>query len=373
MANLRSPWDEYANTEELNYDAPLQDVYQPSDFSQAEPTPQQPPAPPEPRPPVNTTIPVGGPGMTFQGNDNSNGGGNNDTEARLKASLGSLYTPGALEEVQHHDYDPGWYNRIVNKELLRGNNEPGSTYTPNGQGGYMTAPARVAAPSSNTGGRSGSSSSSSGGGGMNGNFGNFDLRSVLGGLFPGGAFNNDVYTKRVSNASDTINRFKQSQLATDKAALAERGLIGSGPEQTAYGRLGENIAGIYGNAVTGIEADEAQKADDRMMRSLELATGMTEEEARNAIAQFNAETNRTGTLGNLALGQGQLALGNLQANNQYTLGLGNLGLGNYQATNTYNLGRDTLSNNAENQRMQHIIDLLGQGLTLEQIRAMGYI
>lgn len=358
MANLRNPWDEEASTEEI----PTYDLgdFSPQVVTENQPTPNY-------STPGSQGSESGGSPITYQGGGDTGG---RDYEAELKGKLGGLYTPGALEELKHRDYDQGWMDRIVAKENLRANNEPGSTYHENGKGGYLTGPVKPAA--SGTGGGFASSSGTSGSTG-NLMFGGQNIRDVLGGLFPGGAFNNDVYTKRVSNASDTINRFKKSQLATDKAALAERGLLGSGPEQTAYGRLGENIAGIFGNAVTGIEADEAARADERMIRALELATGMTEEEARNAIAQYNAETGRIGTEGNLELGRGRLNLDTLLGNNQYTLGLGNLALGNLTAGNSYNLGRDTLANNAENQRIQHIIDLLGQGLSLEQIRAMGYI
>ena len=44
-----------------------------------------------------------------------------------------------------------------------------------------------------------------------------------------------------------------------------------------------------------------------------------------------------------SLGQGNLALGNRQADNAYTLGQGNLALGNRQADNSYSLGQGNLA------------------------------
>jgi hypothetical protein len=79
-----------------------------------------------------------------------NNGGGRDFGAEMKSKLGGLYTPGALEELRHRDYDPNWFDRIVAKEQLRGNNEPNSTYTPNGQGGYLMGP--QGAPSRGVGG-----------------------------------------------------------------------------------------------------------------------------------------------------------------------------------------------------------------------------
>jgi hypothetical protein len=68
------------------------------------------------------------------------GGGSRDYESELKSKLGDLYTPGALEELRHRDYDPGWMDRIVAKEQLRGSNAPNSEYVSNGKGGYLVPP-----------------------------------------------------------------------------------------------------------------------------------------------------------------------------------------------------------------------------------------
>lgn len=166
----------------------------------------------------------------------------------------------------------------------------------------------------------------------------------------GGKFNQQAVTARTSNAADTLNRFKKSQSESDRAALAARGLVGDGPEQTAYGRLGSDIADRYSNAVTDIFANESQLADQRMIQALAQAVGISTADAANYVNQFNADTSRQLGFANVNLGHesnaigqnnayndNQLALGRLGLDN--LLGQGNLALGNMKAQNDFNLGR----------------------------------
>lgn len=158
----------------------------------------------------------------------------------------------------------------------------------------------------------------------------------------GGGFNQGIVNRRVSNATDALERQRKSRTATNRAALASRGTLGSGPEITAMNRAEEDLGEIYSNAVSGIYADESQRADQRMIEALSLATGMTLEQASQAL---RAEEIR----GNLALGNrrvdvdrelglGNLGLGYRRAGIDEMLGLGNLGVANLNAVNNYNLG-----------------------------------
>jgi hypothetical protein len=115
-------------------------------------------------------------------------------------------------------------------------------------------------------------------------------------------------------------------MANNKAALAERGLIGSGPEQTEAFNRESDIADRYAQEVSGIYANESENADGRMMQALSMATGMSLEEASQAIQMFNAQTGRQDSNNRFTLGQGDLALGNFRAQSDYNLGLGNFGL-----------------------------------------------
>lgn len=179
-------------------------------------------------------------------------------------------------------------------------------------------------------------SASQGQGGAAGKPNSADIFSNLKGLFPNGAFNQDTVNRRTEIAREDLQRQSKSRNATNKAALANRGLIGSGPEITAQNRSEESIAGQYGNAVSGIYANESDNADQRMMQSLQLAAGLSSDEARLLVDKFRAMTEAD-------LGHGQLALGHTKANQDYSLGMGNLALGNTRAANDYSLGAGNLA------------------------------
>jgi hypothetical protein len=163
-----------------------------------------------------------------------------------------------------------------------------------------------------------------------------DLKGTLSSLLnSGGNFNQAAVNRRVSNAADTLNRNRQSQLRTNQAMLADRGLIGSGPEASAMTSLESLLGDTYNTAVNDIYANESQQADQRLMTALQIAAGLTTQEAQQAIDWFKAQAD-------LSLGQGQLALGNRNADITNTLGLGNLALGNSQNANNYALGQGRL-------------------------------
>jgi hypothetical protein len=199
-------------------------------------------------------------------------------------------------------------------------------------------------------------------------------------LFPDGAFNQDVVNRRTENASETIGRQLKSRNQTNRAALADRGLIGSGPEITAQNRAEQGSQDAFTNAVSGIYADESNNADQRMMQALQLATGLSGQDAQFALDAYNASTNRGLGQGNYGLGLGNLALGNKNADNSFTLGLGNLALGNLTAGNNYSLGlgqlgvdRDKMQIDANNTDTQNLIDAINYLIQTGKISAGGYI
>jgi hypothetical protein len=199
-------------------------------------------------------------------------------------------------------------------------------------GGFQSGPE---APGG--GGGAGTGGGAGGGGGFNGDA----LRTALQGLFPNGAFNQDVVNRRSENAASTLRRYSNSQRANNRARLADRGLIGSGPEATeAYNRESD-IADQYAEAVSGIYADESQNADSRMIQALSLAAGLDQADADRLLGYFKANND-------FSLGQGGLALGNFKAQNDYNLGLGNFGL-----------QRDQLEYDMSHGDIDQMIELLG--------------
>lgn len=192
------------------------------------------------------------------------------------------------------------------------------------------------------------------------------LKSALRSLGTNGAMNQDILNRRVDNQRDVLNQNRKSQTASNNARLAERGLIGDGPQSTAMGNLETRLGEGFNSAVNEIYADESQNADDRMMQALTLSTGLSQSEAQNLIDMFRANTERD-------LGTGRLNL-------DTQLGYGNLALGNLDATNSYNLGLDTLGQAREFKladldaaQIDRVIKLLDQGLTLQQIIDQGWI
>ena len=81
---------------------------------------------------------------------------------------------------------------------------------------------------------------------------------------------------------------------------------------------------------------------------------MSTQEAQNLIDQFRASTERT-------LGTGNLALGNMNAENTYNLGVGRLGL-----------DRDRLLYDISQGDTQSLIDLINQLTNAAGISAGGY-
>jgi hypothetical protein len=104
--------------------------------------------------------------------------------------------------------------------------------------------------------------------------------------------------------------------------------------------MDERLFNEFLNASSGIQADESENADERMMQALSLAAGQTNEGNRNTIDNFRAQTERQGT-------QGNLALGNMSATNDYNLGLGQFGL-----------DRDKLNLDQQNMTTDQLIELL---------------
>lgn len=186
-----------------------------------------------------------------------------------------------------------------------------------------------------------------------------DLVAALKGLFPGGGFNQDIVNRRVGSARDQLNSFSKSRNASNRAQLASRGLIGSGPELTAQNRAESDIADRFANAVNDIYAQESGNADQRMMQALGLFGGLGNDNARLSL-------DRELGLGRLdldrMLGSGRLALDNMNSVNGYNLDLGRFGL-----------DRDRLQYEIENGNVDQLIQLIQQLLMGAGASAGGYV
>lgn len=242
-----------------------------------------------------------------------------------------------------------------------------------GGGGTPVTPGIPTSPTSGGGGGS-PSPTAGGGGGTPTGAGRPDIWAMLTKLIgENGEGNNEILTRRVERAREDMNRTRSSQTDQYRAMLADRGLIGSGGEVMGIGRLEENLANTFADAESGIIADESERQDARMMQALSLATGLSMDEARNAIERYKADITRELGLGNLDLGRGRLDL-------DRTLGLGNLALGNANLNQDWNmfaanfgLDRERFANDVNQGNFDQLARLLDFVLRGAQTSSGGYV
>lgn len=270
---------------------------------------------------------------------------------------------------------------------------PGWLRTPTGEWVPPDHPLAATASAVTAPGQPGSGVGGGTGGGTSTTRPTMDVRQTIADILArgeGGGLNEDVITRRVGGARADLERFKNSQIDSLSAELADRGLIGSGGETEALSGLAERLQSQLGSDVSQIYADESARADDRFIQALSLGTGMTIEEAQNAIDWFNAETGRTGTEGNLQLGagdlalrgelgRGELALGNRRAGIDEMLGLGQLGLGQDTLASNYMLGQGRLGLDRElgmygiqNQQSSQFMQMIQAILEAAGLSGRGY-
>jgi hypothetical protein len=197
----------------------------------------------------------------------------------------------------------------------------------------------------------------------------------------GGGFNEGAFGRRLDSVRGALDRQKKSTLDSQRAIMADRGLLSEGPnhqsgvENTNLGRIDQNISDQFSNELNSVYADESDRADQRMISALQMATGMTEEQARNAVQYAGISSNeRLGherNANDLTLGMGNLDLGRSRDAHDFSLGQGNLALGNLNAMNGYNLGAGRLALDQENSAYDHQNTSVDDLIKLLQIQMNG--
>jgi hypothetical protein len=243
--------------------------------------------------------------------------------------------------------------------------------TPGGNQGSVQSgnAAALGMPAGGGGGSYGGGSSSSS---SKPGFDSASLKEALAGLFPNGNFNQNTVNRRVDNVRGSLESARKSRLQTNQALLADRGLIGSGPEMTAYKNMDEDLFNQEIQGTNDAYAHESDAADSRMMQALQIAAGMTADEAAQAVNWFRAQNDATRNANDFSLGQGQLALGNrntdlgyYNSDHDFSLGQGRLAIDNMNGVNTANLGmgrlgldRDALQHAIQSGDMDRLIEIL---------------
>lgn len=325
-----------------------------------DPTTQDPTPAPTPPPPMPNETNVHGPGLQLQP-------GWSNTQAATYLLQNGMHGQEMTDYLRAQGYqDNGLYYPDTGMygfgNAYMGQDSNGGWFThqrdpePSGGGGMGW----LDTPMANMSASPHSYSANSGGGGG-------DIMAQLAKLFPNGGFNQDLVNKRVSNATDSLNRNRKSQLATNSAMLANRGQgANDGTTGTAAGNLETRLGQDFNSNVNDIYANEGSAADSRMMQALQTAAGLSASDAKNAVdmARINSES----SLGwgnidlNRTLGLGNLALGNTNSAHNYNLGLGQLGL-----------GRSQLQQSGQNSSMDQLIRLLDLYMRGGQTSTDGYI
>lgn len=176
----------------------------------------------------------------------------------------------------------------------------------------------------------------------------------------GGLYNSPAVKQQLVAARDAEAGAFQGQLADARGALASRGLIstpgvGQGAEATAIDRVSQGLAPEYASAVSKIETDAMERANQNVLSALSLATGLSQSQANNMLGAISAGTNRQAVLANIALQS-------LAQNQSWIEFLAN-----------YGLNQDALQYQIEHGRMQDVIALVTAYLQYGQINAGGYI
>ena len=127
----------------------------------------------------------------------------------------------------------------------------------------------------------------------------------------------------IESIRSPLDTLRQSQLAEGQAAMAGRGMLGSGPESDYMQRLERSLAPQYTTAAQRLEIDRRNRRDDRLEKAMELgarteneremlrtnrlntaiseATGMSEEQSRNLLNTAKTVTERQQMLNDIAI------------------------------------------------------------------------
>jgi len=293
-----------------------------------------------------------------------------DVLAALQAKLGSLYDPSIGQDAirnisyaQNAGVSPqSIVDRIVARNLLRATNQPGSTYTPNGKGGYMTAPKPVArtAGGGGTGGGMGADASSAliqqlmasilgggaagagtglgggggtgapaGGGGSTDPFRQQILDSLKQLIAQGSEPIGDVSNDPRSRAARTSAQRNYEQARSEAAERrASQGLLFSGATETDINAAQQQRAETQQVVEAQIAGSLLQDRKEKLTTALQLGAGIISEDQRLQVQKELAQVEQALHSTQLQLQLAQSLMQNQQFYDKlgYDLGLQEAGL-----------------------------------------------
>lgn len=183
---------------------------------------------------------------------------------------------------------------------------------------------------------------------------------ILGMLKNGDTLNEDQLARRFESARELMGKGERTMMNEGRSALASRNLLSEpgipqGSEIGMVGRVQEAIAPEFSRALRDAWTEEARASDARQLTSLQLAAGMSADQAKTFLAGVGEGTARQVALANIALA----TLDRNMAWNQFLAEFG--------------LKRDTVLAQLQNGRVDDVMDLLNQFLALSGAANQGYI
>lgn len=167
-------------------------------------------------------------------------------------------------------------------------------------------------------------------------------------------------TGQLVAARDAEATAEQGMLADLRNQLAARGTasepgVPQGPEQFGIGRIAEQIAPDFANAIATIQQHGLDLANSNVMTALQEATGLSQSMATNVLQAVSLGTNRQQALATIALQT-------LDENRQWQEFLAN-----------YGLTRDQVAATIQQGNMQIVVQLINSFLTSAQVSAAGFV
>jgi len=188
-----------------------------------------------------------------------------------------------------------------------------------------------------------------------------DVETALAGLLDrGGELDEGQVARRYESARELLDKGRRTMINDLEGDLVSRNLLAEpGIPQGAHSgglkRVTEAIAPEFSRALRDIYTDEAGKADARLMTSLQLATGMASDQARNLLASIGEGTARQGALADIALRS-------LQTNMAWSQFLAEFGL-----------KRDQVMYEMENGNIEQFLPILQAFIQLGGMANQGYV
>lgn len=188
-----------------------------------------------------------------------------------------------------------------------------------------------------------------------------DVQDALAGLIDrGGELPNDRIASRYESARELLDKGRRTMINDARGDLAARNLLSEpgipqGAEIGAIGRITDKLAPEFSRALRDIYTDESAKSDARMMTALQMATGVSNDQARNFLAGIGEGTARQAALADIALRS-------LQTNMAWSQFLAEFGL-----------KRDQVMYEMQNGNIESIMPLLQAFIQMGGLAAGGYV